>query len=63
MTSRPTTCPHEGVDERVRNLVHFGELSAARITLEGAQVALGTGDIERVDESRKETAAPTPTAE
>ena len=52
MTSRPTTCPHGGVDtrrtvvekraERARNLVHLGELSAARIALEGAQVAPGT---------------------
>ena len=48
MTSRPTTCPHDQTDrvekraERARNLVHFGELSAARIALEGAQVAPGT---------------------
>ena len=50
MMSRPTTCPHEGVDtdsvekraERARTLVHLGELSAARVALEGAQVAPGT---------------------
>ena len=52
VTSTPTTCPHEGVDTRRTALRREQndpeilstsvELSAARIALEGAQVAPGT---------------------